>query len=479
MNLEALKNKKIAILGFSVEGLSVAKFLDRRGISFTILEREPLESLAEDAQGFIRSHNYSFISGPDHLKSLDRYQAISRSQGIPLWLSEIIEAKTKGVVLTSMTKLFFDFCPCPIIGVTGTKGKGTTATLIYEMLKASGQDVFLGGNIGQSPLDFIDDLKPKSKVVLELSSFQLEDLEKSPQMAVVLMVTQEHLNTQSPRSPNYHQSLGMYLEAKKNIVRLQTSGDVAVINQDFENSRFIGEASMGQKYFISTKKVTQHSAYVSGDWLVACLDTVCLRLCQKSEVLLRGEHNLQNVLAAATAALVLKADLGKIIEVIKTFKGLEHRLEFIREVNGAKYYNDSFSTTPETAIAAIKSFTEPEILILGGSEKGSDYTELGRIIAGTSNLKATILIGMTAYKIKMAIEQAEIGFDPKIRSNPEKRSDLILVEEIRTMVEIVKKAGELSRPGDVVILSPACASFDMFKDYKDRGEQFKKEVTNL
>lgn len=473
IKIEELKSKKMAILGFSVEGLSVAQFLDRHGLSFTILEKESLESLTAEAQEFIRCRGCRFISGDDHLKGLEGFEIVSRSQGIPLWLPEIERARERGVIFTSMTKLFFDFCPCPIIGVTGTKGKGTTATLIYEMLKASGFNVFLGGNIGRSPLDFMGELRADSKVVLELSSFQLEDLEKGPQFAVILMTTQEHLDSQAPRSPNYHRNLKEYLEAKKNIVRFQGPEDVVVINQDFKNSRQIGEASLAQKYFFSIKEKIEPGAYLSGEWLVACLDKVCSRICRKSEVFLRGDHNLQNVLAAAMTALVFKADLEKIIEVIKTFKGLEHRLEFVREVRGVKYYNDSFSTTPETAIAAIKAFTEPEVLILGGSEKGSDYTELGKVIAESNNVRAVIFIGKTAAKIEEAIDQGTKRFILGTGIN------LIKIRYLSSMPEIVQKASSLARPGDVVLLSPACASFDMFKNYKERGFQFKKAVRNL
>lgn len=467
MNLNDLEGKNVAILGFSLEGFSTAKYLAGKGIKFSVIERKRLEDLDGDAREFIKNGSYEYLSGEDHLNKLLYFNTVFRSPGMPLWNTKVKEAVDSGVVLSSQTKLFFELCLCPIIGVTGTKGKGTTATLIYEMLKACGKDVYLGGNIGRPPLDFLDGLTKDSLVVLELSSFQLEDLNKSPHVAVVLMVTQEHLDSKAPDSPNYHRSVKDYAEAKRNIVRFQGEGDFAVINYDFEQSRDFAKSTKAKVHFFSVLGEVESGAFLNGDDLVIRMDGHDKALCKRSEVFLRGEHNIQNILAAAAASLVSGAKLNEITEVIKSFRGLEHRLEFVREIDRVKYYNDSFSTTPETAIAAIKSFKEPEIVILGGSEKGSDYSELGRQIAGSRNLKAVILIGKTAGKIKEAIAQ----------NNP--RLELLLVEGLNSMDEIVKKAKEISSPQDVVVLSPACASFDMFRNYKDRGDQFKREVINL
>lgn len=467
MKVEDLKNKKIAILGFSLEGVSTAKFLSRHNIAFSIIEKNEREVLIPEAQEFLNSFKGEFIFGKNHLQSLSRFDLISRSQGIPLWLPELLEAKKGGCEITSMTKLFFDFCRGTIIGVTGTKGKGTTSTLIYEMLVASGKRAFLGGNIGRSPLDFVDELGPSDFAVLELSSFQLEDLEKSPKIAVILMTTADHLNSQAQDSPNYHQSLGSYLEAKKNIVRFQNEEDVAIINYDYEQSRSFADCTKAQKFFFSVTPSIKDGAFLENNELVLSIGGNRKLICMRQEVFLRGEHNLQNSLAASLAALASGADFSKIVEVVKTFKGLEHRLEFVREISGVTYFNDSFSTTPETAIAATKAFTEPEILILGGSEKGSDYGELGRIIATSKNMKSVILIGNTAGQIKNEI----------VKNNPPK--NLVIISDLNTMSQVVKKSRDLSCAGDVVLLTPACASFDMFKSYKDRGQQFKDEVNRL
>lgn len=473
-DIEDLRKKKIAVLGFSIEGLSTAKFLERHNIRFSVLERNDPSDLLPEAQEFLETRDQPLFTGPKHLDRLSEFDLVSRSQGIPLWNPKVIEAKDKGVEFTSTTKLFFEFCSCPIIGITGTKGKGTTATLIYEMLKISGFNVYLGGNIGQSPLDFIDKLKTSSWAVLELSSFQLEDLDKSPHIAVVLMVTQEHLNSQAKDSPNYHISASDYLGAKKNIVRFQDEEDYAVINADFPNSLSFVKETKSKVIRFSTEKVLPEGAYLEGDNLLLCVRQTCHRLSKKNDIFLRGEHNLQNVLAAAAVSYMAGVGVEGIEQVIKAFKGLEHRLEFVREVNGVRYYNDSFSTTPETAIAAIKSFTEPEVLILGGSDKGSDYSELGRVVVRSSNVRAVIIIGTTASKIETAIRKVQVGVTPQKGVNP-----IFLVGGGSSIGQIVRKAKGLSQPGDVVLLSPACASFDMFKNYKDRGRQFKDCVSQL
>lgn len=479
MNLERFKNKKVVVFGLGVEGFSTAKYLAENGAGFSVAEKKELEELPYDVQEFIRTRNTSLMSGENHADNLKDFDVIIRNPGIPLWNPKLQEAIKNGSEVTSQTKLFFDLCPCPIVGVTGTKGKGTTATLIYEMLKASGKDAYLGGNIGRPPLDFIKNLTKDCVVVLELSSFQLEDLRESPHAAVVLMVTQEHLDSNAPDSPNYHRSIEEYVEAKKNIVRFQGKSDFAVVNYDFERSRDFAKNLPSKVSYFSVKKEVENGAFLSGNELVLKINGDQKILCKKEDIFLRGEHNIQNVLAAVIASVIFGADLSKVREVIETFKGLEHRLEFVREVNGVRYFNDSFSTTPETAIAAIKSFDEPKVLILGGSEKGSDYTELGHAIAKANNIRAVLLIGTTAPQIEKAIYQGQKGIIPETGIIPVAGIIPINLSLNVNMEEVIRRAKEVAQPGDAVLLSPACASFDMFKNYKDRGTQFKREVMNL
>jgi len=357
--------------------------------------------------------------------------------------------------ITSPTKLFFDNTPSKIIGVTGTKGKGTTSSLTYEMLKKGGFDAYLGGNIGLPPISFLDTLSTQSIVVLELSSFQLADMQKSPQISVMLMVTSEHLD--------YHKNTAEYVDAKRNIVRFQTGDDMAILNMDYTATMKSADKTSAQIAWVSRYKEVANGCFVRDNKVILRSGGSETEVIDSAEILLPGAHNLENVCAAVMAAYSAGVSIPDIAFVLRTFKGLEHRLELVREVHGVRYYDDSFSTVPETAIAAISAFTQPEILILGGSSKNSDFTELGKIISSVGNIKAIIGIGIEWPKIKSQIQNPQFA----------------IIEGLTSMKEIVTKAYELAESGDVVLLSPACASFDMFANYKDRGNQFKEQVNLL
>ncbi|MCX6817194.1 MAG: UDP-N-acetylmuramoyl-L-alanine--D-glutamate ligase [Candidatus Beckwithbacteria bacterium] len=371
----------------------------------------------------------------DKVKVVDlaAFDIVFRSPGFYRFSPMLLAAEKSGVIISSATKLFFSLCPCPIIGVTGTKGKGTTAALITQILKKSGQNIYLAGNIGKPMLSLLNKLKSSDLVCLELSSFQLQDLTQSPHIAVVLNITSEHLNI--------HKNVAEYRQAKTNILRYQHPDDYAVINGDYPTTRSMAVLTKGKVSFFSRHNLS--------------LDP--------TRVKLRGEHNLENIAAAMTAARLAGAEKEIILKTVYSFKGLEHRLELVREFKQVKFYNDSFSTTPETAIAALNSFTEAIIIILGGSDKKSDYSQLQQTIVNRSNLKALILIGKMGSKIGQNLA----GFKGRIISGGQ------------TMQQIVSQAKDLTSPGDVVVLSPACASFDMFKNYKDRGNQFKTYVKKL
>ena len=416
----------VAILGWGVDTIDVVPFLLSRGDNITVFDKK---THLDDKS---RYPSLKWQLGREDFGDLTEFDLIIRSPGVYRFRPEIVAAERKGVQISSKIKLFFDLCPCPIIGVTGTKGKGTTATLIYEILKAAGKDVYLGGNIGLGIFGILEKLDESSWVVLELSSFQLIDLTKSPHVAVVLMVTDEHRD--------WHPTQKEYLAAKKNIVSYQSTSDFAVVNKDYPNSVAIGKAAKGKVTWVSKNALKN-----MGD----------------DEIYLRGEHNRENVVAAATVAKLIGIKEPLIRQVIRNFKGLEHRLEKVATIGGVTFYNDSFSTIPETAIAAVKSFSEPEILILGGSSKNSDFTKLGEVISGSSNVKAVILVGAEGPKIGKYIKNKKV------------------LAGGGSMAQIVKIAYNNAASGDVVLLTPACASFDMFKNYKDRGNQFKEAVWQL
>ncbi len=451
------QNKKIAVLGLGVEGLSTLQYLQRKSTNLWVLDKRQMDDIDTSLLTAAEETGAQFVLGKDYLENLSDYDIIIRSPGIKRTTPAILEAEKKGTIITSQTKLFFDLCPAQIIGVTGTKGKGTTSSLIYEMLKASGEDVYLGGNIGVPPLTFIDRLQSSSWVVLELSSFQLQDLHKSPHIAVMLMVTSEHLD--------HHATVEEYVEAKRNILSHQTKDDFAIVNRDYPASNESDVYSDGKVFYVSRERETDNACFAFGDRVVIRKNGNDTEIIKKKEILLPGKHNLENVCAAIMAASLAGVGTKHMVDVLKSFKGLEHRLELVREIDDVKYYDDSFSTTPETAIAAIEAFEQPKILILGGSSKGSDFTELGKVIRETESIKAIIGVGEEWFAIK-----EQIG---------DKIAEMDIVENADTMSAVVHAAKERAKKGDIVLLSPACASFGMFKNYKDRGEQFKQEVAKL
>lgn len=429
------ENKKVAVIGLGIEGRDAAKYLLDSGAVVTVFDKKEEKEL--DFSG-IDKDKINLVCGKNYLEDLIKgFDYIVRSPGVYPFIPEISEARKNGTIVTSAIKIFFDQAPGKIIGVTGTKGKGTSSTLIYEILKTGGLDVYLAGNIGKSPLELLPKLNENSWIVMEMSSFQLIDMKVSPHIAVVLNITEDHLD--------WHKNHNEYVDAKKNIVKFQKQDDFAIINEEYGVTKDFAHLSDGQKVFFS--KVKLDNKY-------------------KKDLQLRGEHNLENIAAAVETCKVIGVDEETIIKVVRNFRGLEHRLELVAEVDGVKYYNDSFATGPQPTIAAIKSFTEPETIILGGSDKGLDYKEFGEVVSKKENVKHVILIGETKLKIANSLKIANC----KLK---------IINLEKTNMTGIVKTAQKITDPGGVVILSPASASFDMFKNYKDRGNQFKDAVLNL
>jgi UDP-N-acetylmuramoylalanine--D-glutamate ligase len=431
---------KIAILGYDVEGRSSYDYFAARGHELVIHDRDEQLSIPEGAQAVLGFDEY--------LLNLDQYDLLVRTAGLP---PERILEQNPSVAdkITSHTNEFMRVCPTKnIIGVTGTKGKGTTSTLITKMLEAGGKDVFLGGNIGTPPLSFLEQITPESWVVLELSSFQLIDFKISPHISVCLMVVPEHLN--------WHVDMDEYASAKANLFRHQTSEDFAVYFSESDESLKIAASGPAQMvtYYESP------GAFVEDGAIKIDSQTIC----QTSELKLLGEHNWQNACAAVTAVWQVQPNVDAARSVLTTFAGLEHRLELVRELNGVKYYDDSFGTAPETATVAIQAFTQPVIVILGGRTKEIPFNQLARTIAHQPHVKNVITIGETGPEIAKLL-RAE-GYQN-------------ITEGGKDMDAIVAQAQELAVPGDIVLLSPAATSFDMFKNYKDRGEQFSRAVQAL
>jgi len=431
MSITKLENKKVALLGFGLENYALLKYINKKNIKCDITVCDAYD-IKDKHPEFL---DIKWQTGNNYDTHLNDFDIVFRSPGYPLFNPNLIKAKEKGTKIYSAMKLFFDLCPTQnIIGVTGSKGKGTTASLIYEIIKLSGQKVFLGGNIGIAPFSFLDNIQKSDYVVLELSSFQLEDMHKSPHIAVITNLFREHLAPADPNNPNYHRSMDDYLRAKLNITTYQNTDDKLIINKNLQ-TKIIDFGSAKRYYFTKSRLPSQ----------------------------LIGEHNQENVAAAATVAKEIRINDDIIEKAIKNFKGLEHRIEFINEKNNIKYYNDTFATTPESAIIAIHAIGAPIILIAGGADKGSNFFEFAKTIE-TKVKKLILLDGKASPRIKKSL--LEINY-------PE--NNIKLANSMERAVELAQK---YAKPGDVILLSPACASFGMFKNYKARGQQFKNIVKN-
>lgn len=449
--------KRVGVIGAGVENAALVPWLVRQKAKVVVTD----EKRKEDLESVNKLHDLpiEWRLGPHYLDHLSDFDVLIKTPGArPATRKKIDEAAGKGVEVTTQTNIFFEHCPAHTVGVTGTKGKGTTASLIYEMLKAAGFRVFLGGNIGNPPVTFLDELTPSSWVVLELSSFQLEDLFQSPHIAVVLSITPDHLDI--------HPSFQEYLEAKKHLVRYQSPQDYAVLLADNVRTMEFAVETPGELHYVSREKAVEQGAYVVGDRVVLRERGKESIIAKANEVQLVGRHNLENIAAASVAAYLAGAPLSAIRKAARSFPGLPHRLQLVGEFGGVKYYNDSFGTTPATAIAAIQSFRNPITLIVGGSSKKADFRELGELIAKKSTVNHVILLGSAeAPKIRAAIE-----------SHMDRQQEQPDFYPVMSMDAAVKTAVKLAKPGEVVLLSPAAASFDLFSDYKDRGTQFTRAV---
>jgi UDP-N-acetylmuramoylalanine--D-glutamate ligase len=430
----------IAIVGFGLEGKAAYDYW-HEGNQITVCDQnEKIEVPADVATQL----------GPSYIDHLDRFDLIVRSPNVHPWA--LMTANSPDIMqkVTTNTNEFFRASPTRnIIGVTGTKGKGTTCSLITGMLEACGYGVHFGGNVGVPALELMRrGIQADHWVVLELSSFQLMDLKYGPHVGVCLMITAEHLD--------WHTDMKEYIEAKQHLFRAQTESDIAVYYGHDEYSKEIVKPSKGQKI----PYIEPPGAYVDEPGNIVIDGQV---VCHTNELKLLGKHNWQNACAAVTAVWSIVKNLEAMRSVLTTFGGLEHRLEFVRELDSVKYYNDSFGTTPETAIVAMETFEEPKVAIIGGSDKGASYEDLAKVIR-ESAMRKVLLVGDQAPRIQAALDGA--GFSNYMPGGT-------------TMNDIVANARGQAQAGDVVLLAPGCASFDMFTDYKDRGLQFKQAVQAL
>jgi UDP-N-acetylmuramoylalanine--D-glutamate ligase len=429
---------KVALVGYGIEGRSALPYWLGRGADITVCDRNDQIKTPEGVQTQL---------GSGYLRGLDRFDVIVRTVGMH---PRIILAENPGVGAKITTNLneFLRVCPTKnVIGVTGTKGKGTTSTLIVAMLEAAGKQAFLGGNFGTPAFSFLPELTADSYVVLELSSFMLYDLKHSPRIGICLMVQPEHLD--------WHGDTDDYYRSKANMFAHQSEGDIAIYYAGSTVSHRIASNSPGRKiaYY------DEPGAYIHDDKIM--IDQTVL--CETSELKILGRHNWQNVCAAATAVWQVVQAPDAIRKVLTSFTGLPHRLELVREVDGVQYYNDSFASDPYATEAAVAAIAAPKVLIVGGYERMLPLGQFAKTIkAHEEDLRTVILIGASAKRVAGALQDA--GFT-NFKLSPAK-----------IMADIVAEARAHAEKGDAVVLSPGFASFDMFKEFGDRGLQFKDAV---
>jgi len=445
-----LKGKKVLVVGLARTGIATAKFLKAKGSFVTTTEVKPKEEMREAVQE-LKGMDISTEWGGHQTETFLKQDIIVVSPGVDLSIEPIQKAIKQGVRVISEIELAYHFIRVPIIAVTGTNGKTTTTLLIGEMLKEDGRKVGVGGNVGEPMILFTDGKDRWEVLVVEISSFQLEAIEDfRPRISVLLNITEDHLDRYS--------SYDDYIEAKVKIFVNQNSGDLAVLNRDDPIVMQYREKVKAKKVLFSLRKKLDEGAFSNGQ-------TISLRLGGGGEEYslakapLKGIHNVENMMAALTAARSFGCSKKSIQDVLNRFEGLEHRLEFVREIQGVRFYNDSKGTNVGSVVKSLQSFSEPVILIAGGKDKNGDLSPLKELIQ--KQVKHLILIG-----------------EAKERMNRE-LGGLAETVMVKTMEEAALLAYQKAKAGEVVLLSPACSSFDMFKDYKERGKVFKEAVQRI
>ncbi|MBM4424087.1 MAG: UDP-N-acetylmuramoyl-L-alanine--D-glutamate ligase [Chloroflexi bacterium] len=457
--------KRVVILGLARQGTALAQYLVSRGARVAVSDAKSEEQLA-DALAALSNLPIEYALGGHPPTLLNGADLLCLSGGVPAGVPLAQEARSRGVPVSNDSQIFLDAAPCRVVGITGSAGKTTTTTLTGKMIGASGRATWVGGNIGNPLIADLDRMAVGDIAVMELSSFQLEIMTTSPQVAGVLNITPNHLDR--------HGTMDVYIEAKSQILRHQPADAIAVLGRDDDNARALESVAPGQVWWFSAKEEVGVGAFIREG-------TVCLRdgqqertVCAVSDIRLRGAHNVLNVLAASALAGAVGAAPEAMGEAIVNFAGVPHRLELVRELNGVKWYNDSIATAPERVVAALNSFAEPIVLLAGGRDKKLPWDEFAR--AARQRTKTVIAFGEAADLIERAAEVE----NEKVEGRAYKaRPKLIRVVKRRRMADAVQKAAEIAEAGDVVLLSPGGTSFDEFKDFEERGQRFREMVSEL
>jgi UDP-N-acetylmuramoylalanine--D-glutamate ligase len=448
----------VIILGGARQGQAAARWLARHGAIVTVNDRRSEEEMSA-ARAILADIPVTWVLGGHPVEILDTADVLCVSGGIPLDNPLVVAALQQGIPLTNDTQVFMEVAPCRTVGITGSAGKTTTTSLVGQMAKtAFGDKTYVGGNIGDPLLNYVDGMTPDSLAILEVSSFQLEQMTISPNVAVILNITPNHLDR--------HSSMNAYIAAKRRILEFQSPKDTAILNRADTGSWSLHNTIRGRLVSFGSNSfpVKQEGTFISGDDLYLRQHGVEIPLLRRDQILLRGEHNVLNVLAAFAIGYAADFPVESMVSAAKAFRGVAHRLEFVREWNGAQWYNDSIATAPERTMAAIHSFAEPMVLLLGGRDKNLPWEKLAALVR--QRVEHVVLFGEVSGKIASALEQTA-GPLP------------LTLNRCTGLQDAVQAAARVAGPGSVVLFSPGGTSFDQFYDFEERGKAFRKWVLEL
>ena len=450
-----LNNKRVLVVGLGKSGVASALFMKKRGAKVTVSDTKSGDELRNEIPVLL-DNGITVETGGHGDRTFRGQDLIVVSPGVPVDAPALVQARSLGEPVIGEVELAAQFLPGPVVAITGSNGKTTTTTLAGEIMTAAGFPTLVGGNIGTPAISFAERATPETVIVLEISSFQLETIQTfRPKVAVVLNVTPDHLDR--------HRTFEIYVNAKARIFENQQPSDFAVLNADDPTCASLVSRTQAQVFWFSRHKEVAQGAWVRDDNIVFRDTKGQAEILQVSDIPLKGAHNLENVLAAVCAGVLMGCAPDKIRDAVRNFKAVEHRLEFVATVNGVDYYNDSKATNVDATIKALESFPANIHLILGGKDKGSDYTVLNDLLR--QRVKRVYTIGAAAAKIESQIVSSKSG-------GPE-------VIHAETLENAIRKAHATANQGDIVLLAPACASFDQFKSYEHRGKMFKEIVRSL
>ena len=452
-----IKFRKVAVIGLGVSNIPLLDYLHEKKAEVTVFDEKTIEEIPKEIVNKITEYSFSFSLGKNYLEKLKGFALIFRAPSCLPTVPELEQEANRGAIVTTEIEMLMEMCPGKIIGVTGSDGKTTTTSLINHILKQAGYSTYLGGNIGIPLFTKLNLMRPEDIIVLELSSFQLMGMQVSPNISVITNITPNHLNI--------HKDYEEYINAKKNIFKYQNEEDTLILNYDNEITRNCEKEAKGKTIFFSSKEKLDNGYIVDENKIKQCEDKLRKHLLDTNDLFLKGVHNYENICAAiaATSSLV---DMDTIVTAVKSFHPVSDRIEFVRNIDGVDWYNDSASSSPTRTIAGLNAFKEEIVLIAGGYDKNLDYTPIAKPII--DKVKTLVLMGQTSGKIFDVVKQE--------LEKENKTLDIYMCEDINSAIQTANKN---AKSGQIVLFSPASASFDMFKNAVERGKIFKKLVNEL